>query len=66
MLVNIALVGLAEAVLGLGTEDVDTVSTLFFLGLISLVTTLHDRWIPDRALRVRDARDDALLAPTGS
>jgi hypothetical protein len=55
MAINVGLVAAAEALLGLGTEDVDTASSLFFLGLISLVTTLHDRWVPVHRLRVRDA-----------
>ena len=59
MALNVALVALAEAVLGLGTEDVDTISSLFFLGLISLITTLHDRWLPVYELRRRDERTAA-------
>lgn len=63
MVLDVALVAIAEAVLGLGTEDVDTVSTLFFLGLISLTTTLHDRWLPVHELRRRDERTAAPLRP---
>ena len=59
MALNVALVALAEAVLGLGTEDVDTISSLFFLGMISLITTLHDRWLPVYELRRRDERTAA-------
>jgi hypothetical protein len=63
MAVNVGVVAAAEALLGLGSEDVDTVSSLFFLGLISLVTTLHDRWLPVHRLRVRDAETAGAPVP---
>ena len=46
--VNVALVLLADLVLGRGGTDWDT---FFFLCLISLVTTLHDRYQPIYAYR---------------
>jgi hypothetical protein len=48
-LANVALVAVAYRVLGSG--DIDVAPTLFFLTLISLLTTLHDRWLPVHALR---------------
>jgi chromate transport protein ChrA len=45
LLFNIVFLVLAEWVLGTG-DDLDTGDTLFFLMLISLITTLHDRFLP--------------------
>ncbi|MGZ5399973.1 MAG: hypothetical protein ACXWDM_08160 [Nocardioides sp.] len=50
--VNVVLVILAEWILGRGSGDIDAGATLFFLMLISLLTTLHDRWSPVRDHRL--------------
>ncbi|GAA2008548.1 hypothetical protein GCM10009719_17940 [Nocardioides kribbensis] len=54
MLVNVVLVLAAELLLGVTGGDLDISATLFYLALISLVTTLHDAWRPVLALRQRD------------
>jgi hypothetical protein len=51
VLVNVALVGVAELVLGRG--DLDGSTTAFFLVLLSLLTTLHDRYLPVHVVRAR-------------
>jgi hypothetical protein len=51
MLVNIGLVLLASWLLG--GASVNEGATVFFLFLLSLLTTMHDRWLPIR--QVRDA-----------
>jgi hypothetical protein len=50
ILANVVLVVVAERLLGGG--DIDGSTTLFFLTLISLITTLHDKWRPVLATRV--------------
>ena len=47
---NVALVAVASWLLGSG--DLEVAPTLFFLTLISLITTLHDRWHPVHGSRV--------------
>ena len=56
MVANVVLVVVADWLLagGSGGGDLDTASTLFFLTLISLVTTLHDRYWPVFATRRRE------------
>jgi hypothetical protein len=49
--VNVALVALARLLLG--ARDIDVSNTLFFVVLLSLLTTLHDAWQPVHAHRVR-------------
>jgi hypothetical protein len=62
---NVALVVAAELLLGAGRPgDVDGPTLLFFLGLISLITTLHDRWRPVLAVRVMEERADRASTPT--
>ncbi len=51
ILVNVALVGLASWLLG--TRAIDEGAGIFFLLLLSLLTTLHDRWLPVREYRMR-------------
>jgi hypothetical protein len=51
--VNVGLVLAAGALLGAG--DLDVSATLFFVMLLSLLTTLHDAWQPVHAHRVRAA-----------
>ncbi|MEU8238143.1 hypothetical protein AB0C07_07860 [Actinoplanes missouriensis] len=52
LVLNIVLSVVANALLGL---RVDGYETLFFLTMISLITTLHDRWRPVHEFRVRAA-----------
>ncbi len=52
VVVNGLLVLLADWLLGLGPGDIDPAPALFFLILISLITTLHDRWTPVRDYRL--------------
>lgn len=49
--VNVGLVAIARVLLGAG--DLDVGNTLFFVLLLSLLTTLHDAWQPVHAHRVR-------------
>jgi hypothetical protein len=49
---NVVLVVLAEWLLGNEGGDLNAGTTLFFLSLISLITTLHDRYRPILATRV--------------
>jgi hypothetical protein len=49
--VNAGLVVVARALVGAG--DLDVSNTLFFVMLLSLLTTLHDAWQPVHAHRVR-------------
>jgi hypothetical protein len=48
---NVALVAVAAWVLPRADGEIAVAPTLFFLTLISLVTTLHDRWYAISALR---------------
>ena len=61
LLFNIVFVALAEWLLGRG-DDLDTVDTFFFLMLISLITTLHDRFLPVLETRRRLAAEAASSA----
>jgi hypothetical protein len=55
LVVNIALVVLADELLPTGEDLLDGFDTVFFLSLISLITTLHDRWRPVREVRAAAA-----------
>jgi hypothetical protein len=55
---NVVLVVLAAWLLPRGDGDISVTPTLFFLTLISLVTTLHDRWFPVHTFRVDSGPDD--------
>jgi len=44
-------------------DDISVGATLFFLTMISLLTTLHDRWQPVMAYRVRQPVEAAGAAP---
>ena len=59
LLFNIVFVALAEWLLGRG-DDLDTVATFFFLMLISLITTLHDRFLPVLEYRQEDQGTNGL------
>src|SRR5262245_4005819 len=48
---NIVLVLIADPLLGRHNARLDGYDTLFFLTLISLLTTLHDRWRPVHEVR---------------
>lgn len=52
LLANIVLVLVADFVLRREGGDIDALDTLFFLSLISLITTIHDRYRPILAVRV--------------
>jgi hypothetical protein len=56
LLVNAGLVLAARLVLGAG--DIKEINALFFLMLLSLVTTMHDAWQPVHAARVGVGRPD--------
>jgi hypothetical protein len=56
LLVNIALVVVEDWLLGRGGGDLDVGNTVFFMSLISLITTLHDRYRPVLATRVAAER----------
>jgi len=61
MIGNVALVLVASWLLPLGRDgDISVSATLFYLALISLVTTLHDRWLPVNASR---AAEDTVPEP---
>jgi hypothetical protein len=61
MVANVALVAFAAWLLPRGNGEISVPATLFFLTMISLLTTFHDRWFPVHALRVREAE---ALGPT--
>ena len=56
---NVVLVALAEWLLGREGGNIDSGNTFFFLCLISLITTLHDRYRPVLATRVMAERSAA-------
>ena len=52
LVANVALVAVAEwLVQGDRSGSIDTGALLFFLTMLSLLTTLHDRWLPVHASR---------------
>ena len=55
---NIVLVLIADPLLGRHNARLDGYDTLFFLTLISLITTLHDRWRPVHEVREVLARGE--------
>lgn len=64
LLANIALVTIADWLLRREGGDIDQLDTLFFLSLISLITTLHDRYRPILAVRVVAEREERAHAST--
>jgi len=56
---NVVLVVVADWLLGREGGNVDVSTTLFFMSLISLITTLHDRYRPVLATRVVAERSAA-------
>ncbi len=63
MAANVVFVLVADWLLGREGGGIDAVSTLFYLGLISLITTLHDRYRPVLATRVIAERAAATPNP---
>ena len=55
---NVGVVLVADPLLGRHNARLDGYDTLFFLSLISLVTTLHDRWRPVHEVREVLARGE--------
>ena len=55
---NVVLVVVAAWLLPTSDADISVGATLFFLTMISLLTTLHDRWQPVVAYRARLATTD--------
>jgi hypothetical protein len=55
---NVGLVLVADPLLGRHNARLDGYDTLFFLSLISLLTTLHDRWRPVHEVREVLARGE--------
>ena len=53
---NVVLVFVADSLIDRGSGDLDASTTIFFLSLISLITTLHDRYRPILATRVMAER----------
>lgn len=51
LLLNVVLVVVADELLPGGEVRIDGYDTMFFLSLISLITTLHDRWRPVHEVR---------------
>jgi hypothetical protein len=66
MVANVVFVVVADWLLGREGGDVDRTSTLFYLGLISLITTLHDRYRPVLATRVIAERAAATAAESSA
>ena len=58
LVMNIALVLIADPLLGRHGARLDGYDTIFFLSLISLITTLHDRWRPVHEVREVLARGE--------
>jgi hypothetical protein len=58
LVMNIGLVLVADPLLGRHNARLDGYDTLFFLTLISLLTTLHDRWRPVHEVREVLARGE--------
>ena len=55
---NVGLVLIADPLLGRHNARLDGYDTIFFLMLISLITTLHDRWRPVHEVREVLARGE--------
>ena len=56
--INLALVLIDRALLGANRLDVS--AALFFVAMLSLLTLLHDRYLPVHAVRVRSASPDGI------
>jgi len=65
LVANVVLVAVAAWLLR-GDDHISVSATLFFLTMISLLTTMHDRWHPVHSHRVRlDEGTTDALQPTG-
>ena len=53
LVANVVLVAVASWLLPRDNGDISFSATLFFLTMISLLTTMHDRWFPVHSFRVR-------------
>jgi hypothetical protein len=67
MVANVALVAFAAWLLPRGNGEISVPATLFFLTMISLLTTFHDRWFPVHSLRAKEAASagPTTVQPTG-
>lgn len=63
LVANVVFVLVSDLLLGREGGDIDFIDTLFFLSLISLITTVHDRYRPVLATRVADEREEAAKRP---
>ena len=64
---NVALVAVADwLVHGPGGGSIDAGATLFFLTMISLLTTLHDRWYSVMESRAASSDEGTGVAPVAS
>ena len=61
VLVNVVLVLVARLILGAGALDLS--ATFFFVLLVSLLVTMHDRYAPVAAVRAEHDRTDPEPAP---
>jgi hypothetical protein len=59
VVVNVVIVYVEDWLLSRGGGDLDVGTTVFFMCLISLITTLHDRYRPVLATRVIAEREAA-------
>jgi hypothetical protein len=58
---NVGLVALADLLLSRGGGSLRLVDTLFFVFLLSILTTLYDRYRPVNEYRAAAAKDDAIV-----
>ena len=63
---NVALVAVAAWLVHGQAAEIDAGATLFFLTMISLLTTLHDRWYPVMESRVASSDEGTGVAPVTS
>ena len=64
---NVALVAVAEwLVHGTRGGSIDAGATLFFLTMVSLLTTLHDRWYPVMESRIAAADEGTGVTPVAT
>ncbi|MFS3129531.1 hypothetical protein ACLM5J_14115 [Nocardioides sp. Bht2] len=61
---NVAFVLVADWLLRRNSGDLDFIDTFFFLSLISLITSLHDRYRPVHAVRMRETTEPIRGAAT--
>ncbi|KGN31459.1 hypothetical protein N802_03590 [Knoellia sinensis KCTC 19936] len=66
VLINVSLVIVGGWLLGRGGGDSNQPATLFFILLLSLITTLHDRYWPVHAVRDHEDPPDTAVRRAGS